>query len=76
MRCPLCTSIDTGKVSTNQYYCWNCLIEFNLSGPDGYTAYHVDEEGTLVALNAPQAQDNIPEQSGEPQAEDGLLTLS
>jgi hypothetical protein len=62
MNCPLCGSIDTGKVSTNQYYCWNCLVEFNMGGPNGFTAYNVDEEGTLVAINALQ-----PSQAGEEQ---------
>ncbi len=57
MNCPLCSSIDTGKVATNQYYCWNCLVEFNLSGPEGFTAYLVDEEGTLVALSKTQSEE-------------------
>lgn len=51
MNCPLCNSIDTGKVGTDQYYCWNCLIEFTTKGPSGFTAYYVDEEGTLVSLS-------------------------
>lgn len=50
MRCPVCASIDTGKVGTDQYYCWNCLLEFSRNGEHGFTAYYVDEEGTLVAL--------------------------
>ncbi|NLZ38907.1 MAG: hypothetical protein GX893_04785 [Firmicutes bacterium] len=50
MKCPLCGGIDTGKVGTNQYYCWNCLLEFSMDGPDGFTAYYVDEEGTLISL--------------------------
>jgi hypothetical protein len=49
MNCPLCASIDTGKVGTDQFYCWNCLVEFNMHGQE-YTAYYVDEEGTLISL--------------------------
>lgn len=49
MNCPLCSSIDIGKVGTGQYYCWNCLVEFCMRGKE-YTAYYVDEEGTLVSL--------------------------
>ncbi|NLZ92549.1 MAG: hypothetical protein GX922_00825 [Firmicutes bacterium] len=50
MKCPLCNSVDTGKVGTNQYYCWNCLLEFTMDGPNEFTAYYVDEEGTLISL--------------------------
>lgn len=59
MKCPICGSIDTGKVGTGQYYCWNCLVEFNFSGKRGYSAYYVDEEGALVSLN------ELPEHTGE-----------
>lgn len=59
MKCPICASIDTGKVGTGQYYCWNCLVEFNFSGKRGYSAYYVDEEGALVSLS------EIPEHPGE-----------
>lgn len=51
MNCPLCGSIDTGKVGTERYYCWNCLLEFCMQGPHGFTAYYVDEEGSLVCIN-------------------------
>jgi len=51
MHCPLCNSIDTGKVGTDQYYCWNCLVEFRMDGSQGFTAYYVDEEGTLISLD-------------------------
>lgn len=51
MHCPLCGSIDTGKVGTGQYYCWNCLHEFCLQGKQGFTAFYVDEEGALVSIS-------------------------
>ncbi|NLM46810.1 MAG: hypothetical protein GX200_08415 [Firmicutes bacterium] len=51
MHCPLCNGNDTGKVGTNQYYCWNCLVEFSVRGAGAYTAYYVDEEGSLIALS-------------------------
>lgn len=51
MKCPICNSIDTGKVGTVQYYCWNCFVEFNMRGPNQFTAYYVDEEGALVSLS-------------------------
>jgi len=51
MHCPLCHCKDVGRVGTDQYYCWNCLVEFSLKGKDGPTAYYVDEEGTLISLS-------------------------
>lgn len=51
MNCPLCHSIDTGKVGTEQYYCWHCLHEFCLHGEQGFTAFYVDADGCLIALN-------------------------
>ena len=29
MVCPNCTSRDTGKVGSNQWYCWNCFVMFS-----------------------------------------------
>jgi len=51
MNCPLCRSIDTGKVGTGQYYCWQCLHEFCLQGQHGFTAFYVDAEGSLISLS-------------------------
>jgi len=31
-------------------------VEFALHGPQGYTAYYVDEEGTLISLNELEQQ--------------------
>ncbi|HEY3314306.1 MAG TPA: hypothetical protein VGL40_03355 [Bacillota bacterium] len=39
-----------GKVGTGQYYCWDCFIEFSLSGKGGPHLYRIDPEGTLVAF--------------------------
>lgn len=62
MNCPLCGSIDTGKVGTAQYYCWNCLIEFRMEGAQGFTAYFVDEEGSLISISEPP-EEGQPENS-------------
>ncbi len=50
MYCPLCESIDTGKVGTNQYYCWHCLIEFSVKNEKEVSIYYVEDDGTLVDL--------------------------
>lgn len=50
MYCPLCNSIDTGRVGTNQYYCWHCLIEFSVKNKKEINVYYVEDDGTLVDL--------------------------
>lgn len=47
MRCPSCTSRDIGKIGANQYYCWSCFKEFNVSARE-VRVYDVAEDGSLV----------------------------
>ncbi|GAB7386492.1 hypothetical protein BSNK01_03270 [Bacillaceae bacterium] len=49
--CPNCQSKDIGKVGTHQYYCWNCFIEFTVTGNQVSSIYQVEEDGTLSSLN-------------------------
>ncbi|MCL6515958.1 MULTISPECIES: hypothetical protein [Alicyclobacillus] len=49
MRCPHCHCRDIGKIGANQYYCWGCFKEFNVSGDD-IKVYEVAEDGSLVAV--------------------------
>ena len=39
-----CLLYTSGKIGPEQYFCWNCLIEFD----DQQRAYQVDEDGNLV----------------------------
>ena len=48
MICPVCSGRQLGKVGVEQYYCWNCCIEFN-SHTDKVVVYDLDEDGSLVA---------------------------
>ena len=57
-RCPHCNSRDVGKIGNNQFYCWNCYMEFVLVG-DEVRIFHVDEDGSLVAV-APQVSSETP----------------
>jgi len=50
MHCPLCGTIDTGKVGTNQYYCWQCLMEFKTSDKQQDRMYYVEEDGSLIPV--------------------------
>lgn len=49
MKCPVCNGIQTGKVGVDQYYCWNCFVEFNLNN-DLVEIYEVLEDGSLVNM--------------------------
>ncbi|HHU30191.1 MAG: hypothetical protein QM368_05990 [Bacillota bacterium] len=63
MRCPICNSIDVGKVETDLYYCWNCLHGFSLKGADCFSAYYVDEEGALVSLSEMVQNSQLPQEN-------------
>jgi hypothetical protein len=47
--CPVCNSINIGRVGTNIYYCADCFIEFEVSGGK-LRMYYIDEEGTPIVL--------------------------
>lgn len=49
MQCPICRSNQTGKVGSDQYFCWSCFVEFNTQG-DG-EVYEICEDGSLLALS-------------------------
>ncbi|KYP80568.1 hypothetical protein [Ferroacidibacillus organovorans] len=58
-RCPHCNCRDIGKIGNNQFYCWNCFMEFALVG-DEVKIYHVDEDGSLVAWNPEPPMEDTP----------------
>ena len=43
MQCPICKGKALGQISIDQYYCWNCFVEFK----DEEHIYDVTEEGSL-----------------------------
>lgn len=45
--CPICHGKAIGKVGTNQYYCWDCFLEFTTNS-NGVQVYQVDEDGSLL----------------------------
>ena len=47
MNCPVCNGREIGKIGTSQYFCWNCLVEFN----DQEQVFEISEDGSLVNLN-------------------------
>lgn len=46
MRCPNCNCRDIGKIGSSQYYCWECFVEFSISG-DEVKLFQVEEDGSL-----------------------------
>lgn len=51
MVCPHCGSRAVGRVGTDQYYCWECCIEWNVT-PSGNRLFWVDEEGELEQIGS------------------------
>lgn len=49
--CPLCSGTTVGKIGTNQYYCWNCYYEFNVSQQQ-VVVYDVAEDGSLTDVTS------------------------
>ena len=49
LKCPVCRGLQVGRVGSDQYYCWNCYLEFNVA--KGKTnLYQVAEDGSLIAM--------------------------
>ncbi|WP_206707340.1 hypothetical protein [Koleobacter methoxysyntrophicus] len=38
-----------GRVGTNQYYCWECCLEFGFE-KDNIKIYEIDDEGGLSTI--------------------------
>lgn len=47
MICPKCKSRATGRIGLNQYYCWDCNIEF-VPTKDGFRMYRLEDDGTAL----------------------------
>ncbi len=47
MLCPKCKSRAIGKIGQNQYYCWDCGIEFTLTN-SGVRMYRLEPDGTAM----------------------------
>jgi len=48
MNCPVCGGRATGRVGVEQYYCWDCCVEFS-NASDQVVVYDLAEDGTLMA---------------------------
>lgn len=52
-KCPVCRGLQVGRVGSDQYYCWNCFLEFNFH-KGKINLYEVAEDGSLQALEETQ----------------------
>lgn len=50
MLCPLCHSMEVGQIGPNQFYCWNCFVEYN----DRNEVFYVREDGFLESIVMPE----------------------
>lgn len=48
--CPVCGRRGIGKVGADQYYCWECCVEFMVRDQD-VKIYNVEVDGTLTLYN-------------------------
>jgi ribosomal protein L37AE/L43A len=49
VKCPACGSRAVGKVGVEQYYCWDCFIEYQFYGKENKAKlYVVEEDGSLA----------------------------
>ncbi len=50
VKCPACGGLQVGKVGSDQFYCWNCYLEFNFH-KGRVNLYEVAEDGSLIAMD-------------------------
>lgn len=48
--CPVCGRRSIGKVGADQYYCWDCCIEFFHNGKET-KIYNIEDDGSLTLFN-------------------------
>jgi hypothetical protein len=51
--CPLCNERAIGKVGVDQYFCWECCVEFSVHG-NNIKMFNVEADGTLTTYTSTQ----------------------
>ncbi len=51
-RCPACGGKSVGQVGVDQYYCWDCFVEFNQNNE----IFQIGEDGTLIQNGIAQSR--------------------
>jgi len=47
MNCPVCGGKSVGRVGVEQFYCWNCYLEYQIQG-ENIKIFSVAEDGSLI----------------------------
>ncbi|MGI6226766.1 MAG: hypothetical protein ACOYJ1_10965 [Peptococcales bacterium] len=47
--CPVCNSRAVGRVGNDQFYCWDCFVEYSQIG-NALKIYDIAEDGSLEEL--------------------------
>lgn len=55
----MCNSRALGRVGVEQYYCWDCCIEFTLN-KRGIELYEVLDDGSLSSIEGFEAEVALP----------------
>ena len=55
MSCPLCGGRAIGKIGVEQFYCWDCCVEYDSS----QHVFEIAEDGSLQAVSGSQEQDSV-----------------
>lgn len=55
--CPVCGERAIGKVGVDQYFCWECCVEFAVNG-EHMKVFHVEADGSLTQY-APPGQETV-----------------
>lgn len=50
--CPVCARKAVGKVGADQYFCWECCVEFALRG-EQVKIFNVEPDGSLTSYADP-----------------------
>lgn len=50
--CPACGQRGIGKVGNDQFFCWECCVEFVVQGST-VKVFHVEPDGTLTLMAQP-----------------------
>jgi hypothetical protein len=50
MTCPVCERRAIGKVGVDQYYCWECCVEFVQRGQE-VKIFNVETDGSLTLFD-------------------------
>jgi len=48
--CPVCGRKSAGRVAVDQYYCWDCCVEFTMKEEKVSQVFNVELDGSLSSF--------------------------